>query len=453
VSGLRRVLIANRGEIALRIIRACHEVGIEAVAVYSDADKESRWVQLADAAFHIGGSSAVKSYLNIDAILEAARASEADAVHPGYGFLSERAEFAARVVEAGLVFVGAPAGVIDSMGNKDMARRTAEQAGVPVVPGSGPVADAEEALRAARDIGYPLLVKASAGGGGRGIRPVDNSDQLADVLLAAKAEARSAFGDDTVYLERAVPQARHIEVQIIADDHGNVVHAFERDCSVQRRRQKLLEEAPAYGLEATTREDITAAAVRLAQKVAYRGAGTVEFLLDEHGRFYFMEMNTRIQVEHPISEVITGIDLVAEQLRVAGGSSVSVHQQDIAIDGAAVELRINAEDPDNNFQPCPGQLTRFDLPSGPGVRVDTGFVQGDVISPFYDSLIGKLICWGADREQALARASQALAEFRIEGVRSTVPLHQRLLGDAELRSGPVHTRWLEAKLDAGEGGV
>ncbi|MFC4004950.1 acetyl/propionyl/methylcrotonyl-CoA carboxylase subunit alpha [Prauserella oleivorans] len=440
-----RVLVANRGEIALRIVRACHEAGHEAVAAYSDADKDARWVALADAAEHLGGSPAGKSYLNADAVLNAAKASGADAIHPGYGFLSENAAFARRVREEGLTFIGPPPEVIEKMGDKAVARETAREADVPVVPGSGPVADVAAAKAAAEQIGYPLLIKAAAGGGGRGIRPVDDADALADVFATAQAEAASAFGDGTLYLERAVQQARHIEVQVLADDHGHVVHVFERDCSVQRRRQKLVEEAPAPGLDPATREDITAAAVRLARHVGYRGAGTVEFLLDDAG-FYFMEMNTRIQVEHPVTEVVTGVDLVAEQLRIAEGKPLSVTQKDIALDGAAVEMRINCEDPDNAFVPTPGSLDRFDLPGGPGVRVDTGFTAGDVISPFYDSMLAKIICWGADREQALARARQALAELRIEGVRSTATLHHRLLTDSDLRDGAVHTRWLETWL-------
>ncbi|AXK34463.1 acetyl-CoA carboxylase biotin carboxylase subunit [Streptomyces armeniacus] len=443
MSPLRRVLVANRGEIALRVVRACHESGIEAVAAYSDADRDARWVRLADDAVHLGGSPAAKSYLDAGAVLRAARESGADAVHPGYGFLSENAGFARRVEQAGLAFVGAPPDVIDTMGDKAAARRTARQAGVPVVPGSGPVRDVDEARAAAADIGYPLLVKAAAGGGGRGIRPVADPGQLADVLPTAQAEATASFGDGTVYLERVIERARHIEVQVLADAYGNVVHAYERDCSVQRRRQKLIEEAPAPDLDAGTRSAICAEAVRLAAHVGYRGAGTVEFLLAENGSFFFMEMNTRIQVEHPVTECVTGLDLVAEQLRVAGGEPLSVAQDAIALDGAAVELRLNAEDPENGFLPAPGEMTAFDLPGGPGVRVDTGFAAGDRISPFYDSMIAKLICTGADRPQALARARQALAELRITGVPTTAGLHARLLADDDLRKGAVHTGWLE----------
>lgn len=443
---MRRVLVANRGEIAVRIIRAAHTAGLEAVAVYSDADADGQWVRLADSAVHIGKSPAAKSYLNSAALVEAAVSAGADAVHPGYGFLAERPGFAKEVAGAGLTFVGPAVSTIEMMGDKAAARSAAHRADVPIVPGSGPVASVDEAVAAADDVGYPVLIKASAGGGGRGIRPVASTAELIEALPAAQAEARSAFSDDTVYLERAIAGARHIEVQVLADSHGNVVHTFERDCSVQRRRQKLIEEAPAPNLSRETRARINEAAVRLARQVGYVGAGTVEFLLTPGEEFFFIEMNTRIQVEHPISEAITGIDLVAEQLRIAAGRPLSSDQNDIAIRGAAVELRINAEDPDNNFQPTPGLLSRFDLPGGPGVRVDTGFVAGDRISPFYDSMIAKLICFGPERATALARARQALAELRIEGVPTTVSTHQRLLGEPDLHTGAVHTRWLEELL-------
>ncbi|QVQ50196.1 acetyl-CoA carboxylase biotin carboxylase subunit [Spiractinospora alimapuensis] len=445
MSGLRRVLVANRGEIALRILRACHEAGIEAVAAHSKADTDARWVRLADAAHHIGGSPAAKSYLNIEAVLEAALASGADAVHPGYGFLAENAEFAAAVRERGLVFVGPPAEVIAQMGDKSEARRTAVAAGVPVVPGSGPVADVAAAAQEAEAIGYPILVKAAAGGGGRGIRPVAGPEELSEVFPTAQAEASAAFGDGTLYLERAIEGARHIEVQVMGDTHGNVVHLFERDCSVQRRRQKLIEEAPAPGLGATVRADLASAAVRLAKHVNYVGAGTVEFLVEPDGSFYFMEMNTRIQVEHPITECVTGVDLVAEQLRVAAGEVLSFAQVDVELTGAAIEVRINAEDPTNDFAPTPGNLGTFTVPGGPGVRVDTGFAAGDTVSPFYDSMLAKVICWGADRTQALARARQALAELEIDGVSSTAGLHVTLLEDEEFRASAVDTRWLERR--------
>lgn len=443
MSGLRRVLVANRGEIAVRIVRACHTAGVEAVAVYSDADEQARWVRMADDAVHIGRSAARKSYLDTEALMKAAKATEVDAVHPGYGFLSESAEFARVVAEAGLVFIGPSASAIEQMGDKATARRTAEAADVPVVPGSGPVNDLADAEAVAASVGYPMLVKASAGGGGRGIRPVRSNTELAEVVPTAQAEAQSAFGDGTIYLERAVPGARHVEVQVLADGHGNVVHLYERDCSVQRRRQKLLEEAPAPALQHSTREAITSAAVRLASHVGYCNAGTVEFLVDSEENFYFIEMNTRVQVEHPITEMITGVDIVAEQLRIAGGQPLSMTQDGVQLNGIAVELRVNAEDPERDFTPSPGDIAEFELPGGPGVRVDTGMGQGDKISPFYDSLIAKLVCWGADRRQAYARSRQALEEFHISGVASTLKLHKQLVVAEDLRNGPVHVNWLE----------
>ncbi|MEU6266631.1 acetyl-CoA carboxylase biotin carboxylase subunit [Saccharopolyspora shandongensis] len=446
MTGLRRVLVANRGEIAVRIIRACHAADIEAVAVYSDADEHARWVQMSDDAVHIGRSAAQKSYLDPDALLKAARSTDVDAVHPGYGFLSENAAFARAIDEADLVFIGPSPAVLEQMGDKAAARRAAEIAGVPVVPGSGPITDPADAPRVARELGFPLLLKAASGGGGRGIRPVRDAEELLDVLPGAQAEARSAFGDATIYLERAVPNARHVEVQVLADEQGNVVHLFERDCSVQRRRQKLIEEAPAPALSEKTRQAITSAAVRLAEHVGYRNAGTVEFLVDSDENFYFIEMNARVQVEHPITEAITGVDVVAEQLRIAGGAPLALDQDSIECRGAAVELRINAEDPTRAFAPTPGEITALQLPGGPGVRVDTAISQGDRISPFYDSLIAKLICWGRDRRQAYARARQALTEFHVEGIASTVALHRRLTSNAELGDGPVHTMWLEQVL-------
>jgi acetyl-CoA carboxylase, biotin carboxylase subunit len=437
-----RVLVANRGEIAVRVIRAAHSLGWEAVAVHSEADADALWVRLADDAVPIGPSPAGKSYLVAEKVVEAAQQSGCDLVHPGYGFLSERPAFARTVVDAGLGFVGPDAHVILTMGDKAEARRTAVKADVPVVPGTDELGDAAEGLAAARDIGYPLLVKASAGGGGRGIRVVEREEDLAAAISAAQSEARSSFGDDAVYLEKLIRDARHIEVQVMADQHGNVVHVFERDCSVQRRRQKLLEEAPASELPERVRDEMTAASVRLAQEVGYRGAGTVEYLLDDDG-FYFIEMNTRIQVEHPVTEQITGLDLVAEQLRVAVGEELSVHQDDLRIDGVAFEFRVNAEDPENDFFPSPGDLTRLDLPGGPGVRVETGFAAGDAIAPYYDSLLAKLVVHGRTRAEAVSRSIQALSELRVEGVKSTVDVHLRLLRESRVADGPVTTNWLE----------
>lgn len=446
-----RVLIANRGEIAVRIIRAAHTLGWEAVAVHSDADAEARWVALADEAVHIGPSPARRSYLDTDAILQAAADSGATFIHPGYGFLSERPEFARRVTEAGLTFVGPSAEVIESMGDKALARQTAERAGVPVVPGSGVLDDVSAARAAAEELGFPLLVKAAAGGGGRGIRVVTTSDELEEAVGTAQAEASSAFGDGSVYLERSIVGARHIEVQVLADGEGSAIHLFERDCSVQRRRQKLLEEAPAPGLAPGLREEITAAAVRLTADVGYRGAGTVEFLV-EGEQFYFIEMNTRIQVEHPITEMVTGVDLVAEQLRVAAGEPLSVTQEDVVLSGAAMEFRINAEDPDQDFFPSPGEITRFDPPNGPGVRVDSGFVAGGQIAPYYDSLLAKVVVHGRDRDEALARASQALSELTVEGVTTTRGRHLALLEEPDLRAGAVSTTWFEQREQAAADG-
>jgi len=446
---ISRVLVANRGEIALRIVRACRELGMASVAVYSDADANAAHVRHADAAVHIGKSSATKSYLDPDAVLAAARSSGADAVHPGYGFLSERASFARAVTDAGLVWVGPPVDVIERMGDKAAARAVAAQAGVPVVPGSDELADVDDAVAAAGRIGYPVLVKAAAGGGGRGIRPASSDDELRRVVVEAQREAASAFGSDVVYLERALAHPKHIEVQVLADAHGGVVHCFERDCSMQRRRQKVLEEAPAPRLDPGVRTAMCDAAVALARETGYVGAGTVEFLLDgegEHadrGEFFFIEMNTRIQVEHPVTELVTGLDLVALQLRVADGEPLPMTQDDIVCRGAALEFRVNAEDPADDFLPSPGEVTALELPGGPGVRVDTALAAGDVIPPFYDSMVAKLCVWAPDRDAALARGRRALAEYRVEGVPTTIPLHRRLLDDPAVISGEYDITFLE----------
>jgi len=438
----RRVLVANRGEIAVRVIRACHQLGVEAVAVYSEADADSAHVRKADDSRLIGPPRAARSYLDIDALIAAAKDAGADAVHPGYGFLSENAGFARAVTSAGLTFVGPSAAAIAAMGDKARARVLAEEAGVPLVPGSGVVDNVEEAVAAAGRVGYPVLVKAAAGGGGRGIRPAADDAALRSVLPAARREAAASFGSDAVYVERSLSQARHIEVQVLADQLGTVVHCYERECSLQRRRQKLFEEAPAPGLSPDLRDRMTTAAVRLARRVGYAGAGTVEFLVAS-GDFYFMEMNTRIQVEHPITELVTGLDLVAEQLRAAAGQPLSVGQEDIAVRGHAVECRINAEDPDKKFLPRPGTVTTLELPGGPGIRIEHALAPGTTIPPFYDSLVAKLCAWGSSRPQALARASQALAELEIGGLTTTAPLYRRLLEVPDVRSGRYHTAWLE----------
>ncbi|MDD7921136.1 acetyl-CoA carboxylase biotin carboxylase subunit [Actinomycetospora callitridis] len=442
---LRSVLVANRGEIALRVVRACRELGIRSVAVYSDADASAAHVRHADDAVHIGKSSASKSYLNADAVLEAARSAGVDAVHPGYGFLSERPSFAAAVEEAGLTFVGPPSSVIATMGDKAAARAVARSADVPVVPGSDEVSSADYAVAAAEEVGYPVLVKASAGGGGRGIRPAASAGELRTVVVEAQREASSAFGSDKVYLERALQGPRHVEVQVLADTHGSVVHCFERECSLQRRRQKILEEAPAPGLSSELRSALCDAAVRLSSQVGYVGAGTVEFLV-EGEEFFFIEMNTRIQVEHPVTEWITGLDLVAEQLRIAGGEPLSVAQDDIVRRGASIEFRVNAEDPDQDFLPSPGEVTGLELPGGPGVRVDTALMAGDVVPPFYDSLVAKLAVWAPTREQALARGRRALAEYRVEGLPTTIGLHRRLLDEPAVVDGTYDITTLETWL-------
>ncbi|WP_018333011.1 acetyl-CoA carboxylase biotin carboxylase subunit [Actinomycetospora chiangmaiensis] len=440
--GLRTVLVANRGEIALRVVRACRDLGVRSVAVYSDADADAAHVRHADAAVHVGKSSATRSYLNVAALLAAARESGADAVHPGYGFLSENADFAGAVADAGLTWVGPDAAVIARMGDKATARATAEAAGVPVVPGSGVVGSTDEAVVAAQEVGYPVLVKASAGGGGRGIRPAADDDELRRVVDEARREAAAAFGSDAVYVERALQRPKHVEVQVLADRHGGVVHVGERDCSLQRRRQKLVEEAPAPGLEPTLRERMCTAAVDLAREVGYVGAGTVEFLVED-GEFFFIEMNTRIQVEHPVTELVTGVDLVVEQLLVAGGRPLSFSQDDVVVRGSAVEFRVNAEDTDDDFLPTPGEITALELPGGPGVRVDTALAVGDAIPPFYDSMVAKLAVWGPDRATALARARRALAEYRVVGVPTTLRLHRRLVDEPALVDGTHDITTLE----------
>ncbi|GAA4794125.1 acetyl-CoA carboxylase biotin carboxylase subunit [Actinomycetospora chlora] len=448
MTGLRKVLVANRGEIALRVVRACRELGIRAVAVYSDADAQAAHVRLADDAVHLGKSAASKSYLDEEKVVEAARSAGVDAVHPGYGFLSERPSFAAAVEEAGLTFVGPSSSTISTMGDKAAARAVARRAGVPVVPGSDEVASVDDAVTAAEEIGYPVLVKASAGGGGRGIRPAASADELRTVVAEAQREAASAFGSDAVYLERALQGPKHVEVQVLGDTHGNVVHCFERECSLQRRRQKILEEAPAPGLDPSVRSALCDAAVRLASEVGYVGAGTVEFLV-EGSEFFFIEMNTRIQVEHPITEWVTGLDLVAEQLRIAGGSPLSVGQDEIVSRGASIEFRVNAEDPDQDFLPSPGDVTGLELPGGPGVRVDTALMAGDAVPPFYDSLVAKLSVWAPTREQALARGRRALAEYRVEGLPTTIGLHRRLLDEPAVVDGTYDITTLETWLGSG----
>jgi acetyl-CoA carboxylase, biotin carboxylase subunit len=443
---LKKVLVANRGEVAVRVIRACRELEISSVAIYSDADEEALHVRLADEAVHVGPSKAQESYMNIEAVVEVAKETGADAVHPGYGFLAENASFAAACRDAGLVFVGPSAETMEKIGDKSAARQLANQADVPVVPGTEGNVAPEEARESAEEIGYPLMVKAASGGGGMGIRVVEDEEGLEEAVKEAAQQAEAAFGEGSVYLEKFLERPRHVEVQVVGDGEGNVVHFYERECSMQRRRQKLIEEAPAPGISPETREEITRAAVRLAEAAGYANAGTVEYLVDEDESFYFIEMNTRIQVEHPVTEAITGVDLVKEQLRVAGGEGLSIGQDEISLAGHSIEFRINAEDPENDFFPQPGEVTAVEVPGGPGVRVDTAVFAGYEIPPFYDSMVGKLIVYGADRHEALMRGRRALGEYRLEGIKTTVPLHLRLVEDEAFLSGEYDTGYLERLL-------
>ncbi len=443
---LEKVLVANRGEIAVRIIRACRELGISTVAVYSDADAEALHVRYADEAVQIGPPPAAKSYLRTEALLEAARKTGADAVHPGYGFLSENANFASDCREAGLTFVGPSPETIEKIGDKSAARALAREAGVPVVPGTEGGVAQDEAVATAREIGYPLMIKAGAGGGGRGIRVAEDEEGLKQSVRVARQEAEAAFGDGSLYLERFLAAPRHVEVQVLGDHHGNVIHLYERECSMQRRRQKVLEEAPSPGITPETRQRMLEAAVRLAREAGYTNAGTVEFLVDEDGEFYFIEMNTRVQVEHPVTEMLTGVDLIKAQLRISSGEPLPIRQEDVQMDGWAMEFRINAEDPSNGFMPSPGEISALEVPGGPGVRVDSAVYGGYAIPPFYDSMIGKLVVWGLTRDEAVSRARRALGEYRIEGVKTTIPLHLRLLDEEAFASGKYDTGYLEKVL-------
>lgn len=442
---MKKVLIANRGEIAVRIIRACKEMDIKTVAVYSEADREALHVELADEAYCIGPKLSKDSYLNFSNIISVAKLTGCDGIHPGYGFLAENASFAELCEEVNIEFIGPTADAISKMGTKDVARETMKQAGVPIVPGSdGLVEDEIEGLKVAKEIGFPVIIKATAGGGGKGIRVARDEDELVKGIKITQKEAAAAFGNPGVYLEKYIEVFRHVEVQVLADKYGNTIHLGERDCSIQRRMQKLVEEAPSPALTPKIREQMGDAAVKAAKAVNYRGAGTVEFIFDHiNKKFYFMEMNTRIQVEHPVTEMITGIDLIQQQLKVAAGEKLQFRQKDIKINGWSIECRINAENPSKNFMPSPGKVTMYMPPGGYGVRVDSAVYTGYSIPPFYDSMVAKLIVHADTREEAVARMKRALDEFIIEGVETTVPFHYNLMNNEVFKSGDFDTKFLE----------
>ena len=444
----KKVLVANRGEVALRVMRACKELGIQTVAVYSTEDANTYPVEYADEKVCIGPAPANQSYLVMASIIAAAKNTDAEAIHPGYGFLAENAEFARACAENDIVFIGPSPSCIERMGNKAAARDTMKACGVPTVPGSdGVVETPEEARRFAEAVGYPVLVKASAGGGGKGMREVHDPADLESQFLAAKNEAQAAFGNGDVYLEKLVLRPRHVEVQVLADKFGNRISLCERDCSLQRRHQKLLEEAPSPALTDEIRRAMGVAAIKAVRATGYENAGTIEFLLDHDGRFYFMEMNTRVQVEHPVSELITGTDIIKEQLRIASGEPIScIDRAPFQPYGHAMEFRINAEDPEFDFRPCPGNITKFDMPGGPGVRIESYIHEGSRISPYYDSMVAKLIVWGSDREEAIARGKRALREFKIEGIKTTIPFHLQVLENQAFLDGEVYTDFIETEM-------
>jgi acetyl-CoA carboxylase biotin carboxylase subunit len=440
---IRKILIANRGEIACRIIWTCKEMGIKTVAVHSEADREALHVRFADEAVCVGGNPSAQSYLNIPAIISAAEITDVDAIHPGYGFLAESATFATICEDCNIKFIGPRAEVIAMMGDKVEARRTMEAAGVPILPGSpNPIESADEAVALANEIGFPMIIKAAAGGGGRGMRIVRSEQELRGSLEMAQAEALAAFKNDAVYIERYIERPRHIEIQVLADEHGNCIHLGERECTIQRRHQKLLEEAPSPAITPDQRERMGAVAVKACKEIGYSNAGTFEFLLDEDGSFYFMEMNTRIQVEHPVTEMVTLADIVRNQIRVASGEDLQYTQEDVQIVGHSIECRINAEDPES-FIPSPGKITAFNIPGGPGVRVDTAVYPGYTVPPYYDSMIAKLIVHARTRELAIHRMQRALDMMVVEGIKTTIPLHKKIMADEKFQKGDFSTKFME----------
>ena len=448
----RKVLIANRGEIAVRVIRACREMGIQVVAIYSDVDREALHVRFSDEAYHCGAPPARESYLVMERVLEIAKRCGADAIHPGYGFLAENGDFADLCEKEGVAFIGPKGEVMRRMGDKVTARRTMQEAGVPIVPGTTEALGDAEAVAFADEIGLPVMVKASAGGGGKGMRLVREREDLEDAIARARGEAEASFGDDSIYVEKFVEEPRHIEIQVLADTHGNTIHLGERECSIQRRHQKVVEEAPGNGISPELRERRGKAAVAAAEAVGYLGAGTCEFLMDKQGDFFFLEMNTRVQVEHAITEAITGIDIVKAMIRAAAGEPLGVEQEDVRISGHAIEARIYAEDPDRNFVPSPGEIVVYRPPEGIGVRVDSGVYAGARVTVHYDPMVAKLIAWGANREEAICRTRRALSEFAVKGIRTSIPFHQRLMRHPVFLEGRYDTGFIDEHMDGGSGG-
>ncbi|MFW6381791.1 MAG: acetyl-CoA carboxylase biotin carboxylase subunit [Bacillota bacterium] len=442
-----KVLIANRGEIAVRIIRALKEMKIKTVAVYSEADKDALHVRLADEAYCIGPANSTDSYLNIPSIMSVAEVTEANAIHPGYGFLAENAHFAEVCETSGIKFIGPTSDSIALMGDKAQARQTMEEAGVPIIPGTKEgVNDPEQAREIAEEIGYPLIIKAAAGGGGKGMRIVENQEQLEEAIDTARSEAGAAFGDERVYLEKYLEQPKHIEFQILADEHGHVIHLGERDCSIQRRHQKMVEESPSPVLTEELRQEMGEIAVRATKAAGYNNAGTVEFLLDKHNNYYFIEMNARIQVEHPVTEMVSGVDIIKEQVKIAAGDNLEYKQEDVHLKGAAIECRINAEDPENNFRPAPGRIANYIVPGGIGVRVDSCVFPDYYITPFYDSMVAKIIVWGETRDRAIDRMERALEEFIVDGITTTIPFHLKILRNEYFRRGEFATDFIPRRI-------